>query len=132
MEFSCTNYKKILIFSQKKAVFIFPQMKPALFTRRKISYISGEENPEKTSHIFSKERFSYISETETLKNFLSSLYFRLQLAKPENEKFLIFFLIKEQNFLKYFLIVLIKHFFSFYNIFLYLTSFCFSSSERFL
>ena len=84
MELSCSNYKKILIFSQKKAVFIFPEMKPALFTRRKISYISGEENPEKTSYIFSKERFSYISETETLKNFLSFSYFRLQSLKIKN------------------------------------------------
>ena len=125
MELSCSNYKKILIFSQKKAVFVFPEMKPPLFTRRKISYISGEENLEKTSYIFSKERFSYISETETLKNFLSFLYFRLQLAKPENKKFLIFFLINEQNFLKYFLIVLIKHFFSFYNIFFILNKLLF-------
>ena len=116
MELSCSNYKKN---------FFFQEMKPALFTRRKISYISEEENPEKTSYIFSKERFSYISETETLKNFLSFLYFRLQLAKPENQKFLTFFLIKEQNFLKYFLIVFIKHFFSFYNIFFILNKLLF-------
>ena len=90
MEFSDSNIKKFLIFL-------------------------GNGNPEKTSYIFSKESLSYISGkwnflTTSLKNFL---YFRKELARPENQKksilvfkhkrkrkrFLILFLIKKQNFL---------------------------------
>ena len=52
--------KKILICSQKKVFLIFPEMNPALFTPRKISYTSGNGNPEKASFIFSKESFYYI------------------------------------------------------------------------
>ena len=94
MELSSSNIKKILIFSQKKAFHIFPEMEPCTFQPKlknkkihpeKISHTSGNGNPEKTYHIFSKENFSYISgngnpkkslivqETETLKTFL---YFR--------------------------------------------------------
>ena len=61
--------KKILICSQKKVFLIFPEMNPALFTPRKISYTSGNGNPEKASFIFSKESFYYILGNGNHKNF---------------------------------------------------------------
>ena len=38
-----------------------PRLEKLKNPREKISYISGNENPEKTSYIFSKESCSYIS-----------------------------------------------------------------------
>ena len=67
MKLSNSNIKKILIFSQKKAFLIFPEMEPCTFQsklekeeksiRRKFYYTSRNVNPEKTSDIFSKESF---------------------------------------------------------------------------
>ena len=85
MELSDSNIKSFLIFSQKKAFLIFPEMKPYTFrpklekikktTPRKISYSSGNKNPENNFLYFLKplQKFSIFQETETLENFL---YFR--------------------------------------------------------
>ena len=53
MELSDSKIKKILIFSQKKAFHIFPEME--------LPYISGNGGLKNISYIFSKESFSYIS-----------------------------------------------------------------------
>ena len=123
MELSSSNIKK---FSQRKTFLIFQEME--------LSYISGNENPERKILIFQETELFYISgnrnpkkllifqETETLKrlifqeitfrvkklkrflyfgkrNFidtsLKNLYFRRELAKPENQKFHIFCLSRE-------------------------------------
>ena len=69
MELSSSNTTKIVTFSQKKAFVIYPEMESCTFQPKlqnkkihpkKISYISGNRNPEKTS-IFSKESFSCTS-----------------------------------------------------------------------
>ena len=100
MEFSSSNIKKILIFSQKKAFLIFPEMKPCTFQRklekskkstprkfikRKLSYTSGNKPPDKISYNFSKKNFLIFWKTETPKKFFifqetetlkNALYFR--------------------------------------------------------
>ena len=58
MKLSSFTINKILIFSQKKAFLIFPEMEPCTFQpklkklkkihHKKISYTSGKGNPEKT------------------------------------------------------------------------------------
>ena len=69
--------------SSSKKFFIFPEIEPCTFQPKlqkikkihpeKICFTSRNGNCEKKFHVFSKENFSYIQETETLKNFL---YFR--------------------------------------------------------
>ena len=70
MEFSSSNIKKILIFSQKKAFLIFLEIEPYTFQSQlkkiklcpeKISCIPGNRNPPKNYYVFSKESFCYIS-----------------------------------------------------------------------
>ena len=66
MEISGSSFKKF-IFSQKKSFLIFQETK--------LSGISGNGNPEKTSYIFlNKKGFVIFGETETPKN--NSLYIR--------------------------------------------------------
>ena len=65
MEFCNSNIKKLPIFSQKKAVLVFQETKPPkktsyIFSRESFSYISGNRNPEKISLIFQEtELFLY-------------------------------------------------------------------------
>ena len=51
MELSSSNFKKFLIFSQKKACFIFPKTETPkkffLFQETELSYISGNGNTKK-------------------------------------------------------------------------------------
>ena len=60
MEFFNSNIKNFLTFFQEKAFLKFPEMEPSSknkkSTPRKISYTSGNGNPEKT-YIFSIESF---------------------------------------------------------------------------
>ena len=57
MELSCSNTRKFLMFSLKKAFLIIPEME--------LFYISGSGNYERIPYIFLKE-----TETETPKKFL--------------------------------------------------------------
>ena len=74
IDFSSSNIKKILIFSQKKAFFIFPEMKSCTF----------QSKPEKWKKSI-RRKFFILQETQTPKKFIfvsgngnlkSSLYFR--------------------------------------------------------
>ena len=117
MELSRCNIKKILIFSQKKTFLIFLEMEPRTFylklekqnnsTRRKFLILQQTENPKKC-HIFWKESSekNYIFHEVTCKAWKSSFYT---------------FLYKEAKFSKWkcIFIIVIKRFFSFYNIFFY-------------
>ena len=92
MECSGPNIKKFLSFSQKKAFLIFQEME--------LSYISGNGNP-KNLLIFEevtflawkmkKKKVLYFRKwnfpAPSLKNFL---YFRTELAKPEKQKFVVY------------------------------------------
>ena len=123
--------KKILIFSQKKTFLIFQEME--------LFYVLRNRKPEKMSFIFSKESFYFISwNRNPPKKFnifqeTDIFYFS---GNGKSEKRLIiqevtFWAWKLKHFytfpykkeklskLKYFLIVIIKHFSSFYNIFFY-------------
>ena len=103
-----------------------------IFSNEKLFLYFGKRN----FLIFSQKFFCYISGNETLKR----KRLKRELAKPENQKFQIicllredfsnicakeksflYFLYKEAKFskLKYFLIIVIKRFFSFYNICFY-------------
>ena len=82
MELSNSNIKKLLTYSQKKAVLIFQETKTSknflIFPKKEtFSYISGNRNAEKIIYISGNGNF---------------LYFRKALARPENQKFLILLL----------------------------------------
>ena len=78
MEFSSSNIKKFLYFL-KRELFLYFQKNPTLFSPSKknknkihpdkLSYTSGNGNPEKTSYIFLKESFSHILENGNPKTF---------------------------------------------------------------
>ena len=57
MELSSSNIKKFLIFSQKKAFFIFQEMK--------ISHISGNKNTEKYPYFSGNKNFLYFKKQKT-------------------------------------------------------------------
>ena len=128
MELSDSRIRKFLIFSQNQ-LFLYPSSpctfwpQPLKACSEEISYIFWKKPPifwkqkHKKMLICQDNEFSYASGS----TFLRSKTFYI-------------FCYKEAKFfkLKYFLIIIIWHFFSFYNIFLYSGSFCFSSSERFL
>ena len=67
MELSSPKIKKFVIFSQKKAFLIFPEMESCSKKKKKI-------HPEKTCYIFSKENLCYISENGNHEK--NSLYLR--------------------------------------------------------
>ena len=78
MEFFSSNIKKFLYFLKRKLSLYF-QKNPTLFSPStknkkkihpdKLSYTSGNGNPEKTSYIFLNESFSHILENGNPKTF---------------------------------------------------------------
>ena len=75
MELSSSNIKKILIFSQKKAFHIFPEMEPCTFqpklknsTPRKSLILQETETPKKLIISSQKKTFLIFLETETPRN----------------------------------------------------------------
>ena len=98
MELSKSINKKFVIFSQRKFFLIFPQMNPPLFKRElekikkiyheKISYISGNGNPEKSF---------YVSGNRTFLCFRKLFIFLV--VTFQDQKLFTLFLIKKQNFL---------------------------------
>ena len=101
--------KRFLTFSQKRAFLIFQETEAP----KKIPYISGNGSPEKISYNSESILKSSKNKTNSLsKSFLYSekwnflvpillnfFYFRRELVRPENQKFLILFVIKKRNFL---------------------------------
>ena len=78
MELPSSNIKKVLIFSQKKAFLIFPEMKSCTFQPNsknekihpgKIAYNSGNGNPEKFIVFSKKKAFLIFPEKGTAKKF---------------------------------------------------------------
>ena len=88
MKLSCTNIKKSLIFSQKKAFLIFQETELFIFqwietpeefiiySRKKAFYILENKTPKKILYISggitskaSKTKISYISPKQLMKNF---------------------------------------------------------------
>ena len=53
--------KKFLYFGKRNPALFSPRSKNKNIDTEKISYTSGNENPEKSSYIFLKESYSYIS-----------------------------------------------------------------------
>ena len=79
--FLAQNIKKILIFSSKKAVLIFPETK------------LSSSNIKKISNIFSKKRFSYIFRNRTMHFSAKALEIKeLHFENPEKSLYLIFFI----------------------------------------
>ena len=80
--FLYTFIKKLLTFSQKKAVLIFQDLKISQlkslknFSKESCSFILGNGNPETIPGIFSKETFFYNLGNRNIEK--SSLYFRKQ------------------------------------------------------
>ena len=72
MELSCSNIKKLLIFSQRKAFLIFCQKKAFVIfqeteTSKKKSSYFGKRKPRKNSLYFRIRNFLIFEETETRK-----------------------------------------------------------------
>ena len=99
--------RKFFLYFLKRKLFLYSQKRnPALFTpnsknkgnppRENFLYLK-KQKPQEISYIFSKESCSYFSgNRDPEKNYL---YFKRCLAKSENQKIFIFFLIKKQSFL---------------------------------
>ena len=118
--------------------FYFLKRNLILYFREQNFYVFQEtETPKKTSYIFSKESFSYISGNDNFEKILhisgngTFLCFRKLLIFQElsfqDQNFFILFFIKKQHFLNKTLSYNYN-----YNFFLYSTSLVFSSSDRFL
>ena len=77
MDLSCSNIKKFLIFSQKKAFLIFPETetpkKIIIFQEKELSYISANGNPKKPHSSKNKKN-------PTLKKFL--IFREMELYSP--------------------------------------------------
>ena len=93
MELSSPNIEKIIFASKESFSYISRNgtlrfssqaQKIKEIHQRKISFTSGNKNPQNFFYIFLKEILSYILGNK------SFLYFRRQLAKPENQKCLYF------------------------------------------
>ena len=101
------NIKKFFTFSQKKSFLISRKMETSkklfIYQETQLSHISGSnllyyENKKKPT----LKNFLYFGKWNFLNSSLKCfLYFRWELASFENEKFIILFLIKKQNPLKY-------------------------------
>ena len=121
--FSYFLKRKLFLYSLKKVSHTF-QPGPTKTCSEKFSYIFSKKTPFfgnenlKKILIFQETEFCYTSESPFPR---SKVFYTFSYEEVKIFKF------------KYFLIIIIWHFFSFYNIFfLYSTSFYFSSSERFL
>ena len=64
MELFSSNFKKILIFSQKKAFFIFLEMEPCTFPTK---LEKNKNSPRENSLYFNIKKFLIFQETETPK-----------------------------------------------------------------
>ena len=97
MELSSSNIKKILIFPQKKAFLIFPEMDPSTFYPKLKKW--KKSSPWKLLMLQQTETlkaFLIFQETENLKVLL---IFQEVTCKPRKPKKIILFVIKKQSFL---------------------------------
>ena len=111
--------RKLFLYFQKwNAALFSPSSKNKKIYPGKISYTSENGNSKKKSYIFSKESFSYISGNRNSKKL--PIYQRVT-CKASKSKTVCTFPYKDAKFskLKYFFTIIIKCFFSFYNIFFY-------------
>ena len=105
IELPNSNIKKLIVFSQKKAFFIFPEMESCSFQPKLKKKKKKNNLPPKIflvfdemelSYIFSRETFSYILENRNTKtdSYISGniffLYFKRNFQSLENQNFLYF------------------------------------------
>ena len=127
-ERSSLKFKKLLIFQERELSYIFSKkiffvifwkMEPSIFKevkkKKKKTVILKIFSPSLKNPLLFRER-TY----KAWKSKISSIFFRIFcLLKAQRKKVSCTFLYKEGRFskLKYFLVIMIKHFFSFYDVF---------------
>ena len=138
MKKKCTP-KNYLTFSQTKAFLIFQEtetLKNSSYLKKR-HFVLFHEVTFGTKIMKQKpllKSFLYFGEMQiSSPKFKKLLTFQKELPKPASQKKFILFLIKKAKFFKldFFLIVIIKRFFTFYHTFFYTLQAFFSSSERF-